>query len=654
MGRMFDRLRAFLGELKRRKVYRVAAAYAAVGFVIFQVAATAFPALHLPLAAQTLVVVLVLLGFPIALVLAWAFEVSPEGVRRTISEEGSSATEILHPRGGVGWDVALLAVVSLVSGGLGWAGWTLWLAPVDEPAVAEGERAAESRPPVSLDPTRVAVLYFDDNSEDGSLEHVARGLTEALIDELYLAEALDVVSRHAVKPFRDLDADMDSIVRTLKTGSLVEGSVERRGERLSATIRLIDGETLVHLMSERVEARGDDPLALRDSIVDRGARLLRRRLGTVVRFEEMRAGTESAKAWELFQRANLMREDAEALGEARDTASAGRLYRRADSLLARVERLDPDWIQPTLTRGWLALELARLRSPRTTEADPAALRLGIEHAKRALTLRPGDAPALALRGNLRYFLGNSVEPPASGRLFRRAEQDLRTAVVEDPGSARGWAGLAYLYREQGRFAEARVAITHLREADPFLARDPDYLFLSAGLALEMEDLEEAERLHRLGEQLYPDEPAWRAERLVIIASTGATPERADTAWLVLRELESLLPAEVYAPGRIMVAAVLARAGLRDSAEAVLARAREQGAGTPSTPYFAGFAKLVLGDTTGALDALEEYLREMPQRRSYVADDWWFRPLRDHPRFRTLVADGAEEARQAATPAAGPG
>lgn len=638
MANVFDRLRFFLAELKRRKVYRVAAAYAAFAFVALQVAAIAFPALHLPLLAQTVVVVLVAVGFPIALVLAWAFEISPEGVRRTISEEGSSATRILHPKGNLGWDLALLAAVTIACGGLAWAGWTQWLAPAAEAGEDRRAAASDTAEAGPLDPTRVAVLYFDDLSPDGSLEHVAKGLTEALIHELQEAGGtLNVLSRYAVKPFRDEEVPLDSIVGALRVGSLVAGSVERRGELLSATVQLVDGETLEQEMSERVEARGDDPLALRDSIVDRGARLLRRRLGTLVRTEEMRAETGSTRAWELFQRAEQMREDAEALARAQDTVSARRRYERADSLLAQVERLDHGWTQPVLARGWLALEQARLRSPRLAQADPEVLRRGIAHAERALELSPGDPRALELRGNLRFFLGNALGPPDSRGLMENAEEDLRAATVEDPSRARAWGGLAYLYFFEGRIAEAQVAARRMRDADPFLAHDADYLYLSARLALEREDLEVAERLYRRGQELFPKVSAYRSDRLLIIASTGATPERADTAWQVLRELEALLPSETYPPGHIMVGAVLARAGLRDSAEAVIERAQKAASGDGWTPYFTAYARLTLGDTAAALDALERHVGAMPERRRYLASDWWFEPLRDHPRFRALIS-----------------
>ena len=121
---------------------------------------------------------------------------------------------------------------------------------------------ADAGPP--MDPTKIAVLYFDDLSLDQDLAYLADGLTEALIHALGEIEPLRVISRNGVKPYRDLLIPIDSLARILGVGSLVEGSVERSGDQLVATVQLVDGTTQTQFFSERIVGGGDDLLALRE------------------------------------------------------------------------------------------------------------------------------------------------------------------------------------------------------------------------------------------------------------------------------------------------------------------------------------------------------------------------------------------------------
>ena len=168
---------------------------------------------------------------------------------------------------------------------------------------------ADAGPP--MDPTKIAVLYFDDLSLDQDLAYLADGLTEALIHALGEIEPLRVISRNGVKPYRDLLIPIDSLARILGVGSLVEGSVERSGDQLVATVQLVDGTTQTQFFSERIVGGGDDLLALRDDIVEEATRLLGQQLGRELQLRDVRAGTESSEAWQSFQQAARLLEDAE-------------------------------------------------------------------------------------------------------------------------------------------------------------------------------------------------------------------------------------------------------------------------------------------------------------------------------------------------------
>jgi TolB-like protein/Tfp pilus assembly protein PilF len=630
-----------MAELRRRKVFRVAAVYAGVGFVLVQATAYLFDALLFPEWAHRLFVVFVVMGFPVALVGAWAFELTPEGIRtaRRADAADGEAVEAEGPaRPGGSRAMLSVAAVAVVGAGVaaaGWAAWQAWLAPEPErSATAVDADSAGGELPA----TRIAVLYFDDHSEGGGMGHVAAGLTESLIHELNRAPGLDVVSRNGVKPYRNPDVSMDSIARALGAGSLVEGSVEREGDELLVTVQLVDGATASHLLSERVRGHVDAPLEVRDELVEKVAGLLRRELGQEVRLREARAETESSRAWELYHLARDIRTDADSFRREGDAEAARRLYLQADSVLAEAEELDPDWQWPAIQRGEVALALGRLASPEVTGTKETWLERGIEHADRVLSEEPDDAAALELRGQLRYYLAQTHRGAGAAEMLESAERDLRRAVSEDPGRAEAWSRLAYLLRGQARFAEARSAVRRSREADRFLMADRDYLYLRASLALDLEAFEQADRLLREALEQYPGEPAFLYKRLQYLASTASAADDVDRAGAVLERFEAVTRTGPWAPGRALLAAVAARAGDADSARAVLGRLEDGSPLGPDAAANAAYAHLQLGERRRALDLLARFLEANPGQRDYVAREWWWRPLRDHPRFRELVGD----------------
>lgn len=638
----------WLAELRRRKVFRVAAVYGAAGFVLVQATAYLFEALLFPPWAHRLFVVFVLLGFPIALVLAWAFELTPEGMRPT-SALGSHGDGTGGPIGRhrTLFVLALVATVGTAVALAGWTAWSGWLAPRSQGPDAVTEPAATERPEArerELPQTRIAVLYFDDFSPDGELAHLANGFTEALIHELAQAEGLDVVSRNGVRPFRGRGVLPDSVAWVLGAGSLVNGSVERYGNELQVTVQLVDGATATHILSERLEGRVDAPLELRNRLVQQVSDLLRRRLGREVRLQEARAETDDPRAWELYYLAGRVRDDADSLRREGDFEGARKIYLEADSLLARAESRDSSWTTATVQRGWVSLALARVGSPVVSEADRRWLRTGIGHADRALTVDPGSPSALEVRGELRYYLARAQQSEAADSTMRSAEADLRRAVSEDPERAAAWSRLAYLYWFQGRFAEARSAVRRSREADRFLLEERDYLYLTASLALDLEELGRADRLTREGMESYPDDPAFLYKRLQYLASTASSPDAVEEAWDVLERFEATTR-RLWPPARLLVAAILARSGMADSARAVLARNPvEPGSGTgdPDAWVNAAYAHLQLGNVERTLELLDRYLEARPGQAEYRSREWWWRPLHDDPRFRRLVGVPASE------------
>ena len=629
-----QRLNVLLSELKRRHVFRAVTVYAVAAWALVEVASTVLPVFPIPDpdAILRILVFLVVLGFPVALVLAWAFDLTTDGVQRT-GENESAPPVVRNFLQSVPFRASLVVFVLGFTGAMGWVGWQLWLRP-GVTGTGSGESAGEA-----MDPTRLAVLYLDDHSPAGELGYLANGITESLIHELSRIEALHVVSRNGVKPYRDLTIPVDSLARLLGVGSLVEGSVAGGGDRILVTVQLVDAASGMHLLSEEIESEGGDILTLKDGIVREAVRLLGQSLGRELRRREGENEARDPAAWGLYQQAQHLREDADTLRWALgDTTSAGRVLVRADSLLGEAASLDQRWVHPVVDRGWVARTRAGLLSSSATTRDPLLLQQGVEYAEEALRRNPGNPGALALRGTIRVDLFRVGEGEDLEALAREAEEDLRSAVAGDAGQAYAWVALAELLRLRGEFPEASIAAEHALDADPFLINaEKEIIFTLSQVWLDVGDVEKADLWTDEGRRRFPAEPSFPSAKLVILAGRGGEGEVVDTAWALMAQVtrELGLP-QAWRLGRLQVAAVLALAGLPDSATAVVEAVRSEGATGAYIQYFEANVRVRLGQYDQAMDLLEGYLEAMPHRRAYIGRDWWWEPLRSNPRFQALV------------------
>ena len=208
----------FWSELKRRKVIRVAVAYVIIAWVMVEVSSVMFPGLNLPEWTVTLVIALAIIGFPVALVLAWAVDVTPEGIR---ADPGSSAAQ-----------------------------------PEDAPASKAGRDERSS----------VAVLPFVNLSNDPDNEYFSDGISEELLNLLCKVPKLTVASRTSSFSFKGKDADLRTIAQCLDVDVVLEGSVRRSGERVRITAQLIDAPTDRHLWSETYDRELSDVFDVQDEI----------------------------------------------------------------------------------------------------------------------------------------------------------------------------------------------------------------------------------------------------------------------------------------------------------------------------------------------------------------------------------------------------
>jgi len=508
-----------------------------------------------------------------------------------------------------------------------------------------GARAATG---TGLDPKRIAVLYFGDLSSDKRLGYVADGLTEALIGELSQVPGLSVISKGGAGAWRDSTVAPDSVGRALQAGTLVLGRVEpTEADRIRVQVWLVDGTSGADLGKRAsFERPASDLVGARDSLAARAADLIRQQLGQEVRLRGQQEGTRSTAAWSLLQRAELLLKRGEAAADGGDTLSYQRSFAAADSLLAQAEALDARWADPIIERG----RLAYVRSRRAVE-DPIAagrwIATGLAHIDRGLALAPNDADGLELRGNLQYWkwlLRLEQDPTAATELRNRARADLEQATRLNPAQAGAWASLSHLYyNDPGTsLTDVLLAARRAYESDAFLSNASTIVERLFYAAYDLDQPVDAAHWCEEGERRFPEESAFTTCQVFLMTMRGQTPDP-DKAWrLATSEVLAAGGEAAYrqAEARMMVAGVLARAGLKDSARAVARGAIASADVDPTRDLYLqqAFVFTLLDDKPAAVAALKTYLANNPERREGFASDpgWRLRALADDPAFRDLV------------------
>src|SRR5438552_5946239 len=275
--------RNFFTELKRRNVYKVAVAYAVVGWLVIQVTATIVPALHLPDGLTTAVVVLTLVGFPVALVIAWAFEMTPEGMKRT---ENISPDEVI-PQWSKKKFAALIIGVAIIAAGL---------------LVFQLLRSSRSTITATADAKSIAVLPFVNMSADKNDEYLSDGMTEELINVLSKMPGLRVPGRTSCFAFKGKNEEdiFHKVGDQLHVNTVLEGSVRKAGEKLRVTAQLINVSDGYHLWSKDYDGDVKDILNFQSNVAKRVVEALQVKLGVEVARALAKKPTEDPEAHRLY------------------------------------------------------------------------------------------------------------------------------------------------------------------------------------------------------------------------------------------------------------------------------------------------------------------------------------------------------------------
>ena len=526
----------FFAELKRRNVYKVAVAYAVVGWLVMQIAATVVPALHLPDGITSAVVVLTLLGFPIALVIAWAFEMTPEGMKRT---ENVSPNEFI-PQWSARKFAAMIVSIALLAAAL------FVFQMLRSKSVSPAPPAAST-----VSEKSIAVLPLLNESGDPKDEYFSDGLSEELIAALAQIRELKVIGRSSSFRFKERKEESKTIGEMLGVATLLEGTVRKQGERVRIVAELINAADGVELWTRTFDRELKDIFAVQEEIATAVAASLKVTLLGADERSTAKPATKSTEAHHAyllghyyFQRRNLAD------------------YGKAVSYFDEAIRLDPDYALAYAERSEAWTLIGDLSGQRKT-AWPKAR----EDAEKAVAIAPALAEAHAALGWVRFFVdwkfaeglselkrAKELSPanPTANELLARvivylgqvdeAERQARQAVELDPLSVTAQGNLARALFVAGKLDEAEAAERKAAELQPSAAGIHRYQVL---VAVQRGDGETA-----LSEaQLEPD-PGYRRFEIALAQWMRRDRNAADVALTDLiangRDQMAYQIAEVYA------------------------------------------------------------------------------------------------------------
>ena len=403
---------SFFEELKRRKVYRVAVGYVIAAGGIIQLASAVFPAWELPNWTLRLVVVGLLLGFPIALLLAWAFDVTPQGIQTTAPVVSSTAGSRHRGR-----NVLLLVGLGMLISAV--AGYFLLL-----------PHAAATRMEKSI-----AVLPFENFSDRPDAAFFADGIQDDILTNLSKISDLKVISRTSVMAYRDQKTkNVRQIGKELGVSAVLEGSVRREGNRVRLNVQLINASDDHHIWAEDYDRELTDVFAIQTDLAQKIADELQAQLSPREKEQMMRPPTNNGEAYLAFVEAHNLQA---ALEEKPKLKQAVQLYQRAIEL-------DPKFVQPVANLSILHSWLYHNFDPTDAERE-----LARQYAEQALALAPDLPEAHLARGCFLYYGARDYD--GALKEFAIAQQGL-------PNDSSVSLSIGAIQRRQGKWEESNASL----------------------------------------------------------------------------------------------------------------------------------------------------------------------------------------------------
>jgi TolB-like protein/Flp pilus assembly protein TadD len=430
----------FFEELQRRKVYRVAAAYIiAAGFII-QIGSAVFPAWELPNWSLRLVVVFLLIGFPIALILAWAYDVTPQGIRVTTKTAAET-----HLRRNL---IILITIGAIISAAAGFL-----LLP----------RASAHKIDKSI-----AVLPFQNLSDEKENAYFADGMQDDILTNLSKIGDLKVISRTSVMSYRDGTRNAREIGKALGVATLLEGSVRRIGNRVRVNVQLINADNDEHIWAEDYDRDLTDVFAIQSDLAKKISATLQAKLSPNEKARLDRRPTENPDAYLLFIQAEQYATGPDMFSD--DSRKAEQLYEQAIKL------------DPNFAAAFACLSMVDSWAYHTFDPTPARRERARVTADQALRLQP-DLPEGHLALGFSYYYGD--------RDYERALAEFEIAKRDLPNEAQAYMAIGAIQRRQGKWTESTANFERATTLDP---QNASFLFNLGFSYVAQRDFETADKI----------------------------------------------------------------------------------------------------------------------------------------------------------------
>ena len=545
---------SFFAELKRRNVYKVAIAYAIVGWLLIQVATATFPVLEIPNWAIKLVIALVLLGFPIALILAWAFELTPEGIKLTESDELSG-----KPFRSRAW-IYVVIISGAISGGLFFVGRY----------TALNKQSASAQ----VSTKSIAVLPFENLSEEKANAYFADGIQDEILTRLSKIADLKVISRTSTQKYKSAPDNLREIAHQLGVSNILEGSVQKASDQVRVSVQLIDVRDDSHLWAETYDRKLTDIFGVESDIAKSIAQALQAKLSG---HEEQAFGAKPTSNPEAY--------DAYLRGLAAEGESIRSVYpiQKAISFYKRAVHLDPNF-----ALAWSSLSRAHSSLYPSFGDSTEAAKRALETAQKLQPDSPETLLALA-----QYQYSELHDYDAARTNFLHVSKML-------PGNSEIPAALAQIARHQGNWEEAVAYYDQALVLDP---RNVELLTETADNYDDLRRFDNARKLYDRALEIKPNDLDLLASKAAIYQAQGNLPQAAKC----LEEVNALTPSYEAVPQK--VDQLIFERNYRGAVQLLETRFAQFQFGSElevgAFQEFLASSRLLAGDTAGAKASAEQ-------------------------------------------------
>jgi TolB-like protein/Tfp pilus assembly protein PilF len=583
--------RNFFAELKRRNVYKVAVAYIVAGWALSQGIAQVFPVFDVPNWVIRLIVVLIIIGFPVGVVFAWAFELTPEGIKRT------EVADAMPPA--IGYKKHTWIYIVVIGAIL-----SITLFFLGRYSASRASAAGGPAPSSSISQKSIAVLPFDNLSRDPDNAYFAEGVQDEILTRLAKVADLKVISRTSTQHFKSTPENLPEIAKQLGVTNILEGSVQKAKDQVRVNVQLINALTDAHLWAEIYDRKLTDIFAVESEIAKTIADTLQAKLTGSEKTAISNRPTENPQAYELYLKGRFFW-----------NKRTGQDLKTACDYFQQAIAADPQYATAyaALAESYLLIPLFAAGSPQDYFPRAKAA------AQRAIELQETSAEAHTALGALLCFSDSN---------FAESEKEFKRAIALNPNyaTAHHWFGNALLVA-LGRFDEA------IRENQRAVELDPLSLIINADLGSTFMIARRYDQaIAQLQRTLTLDNKfsysLWNlGEALYLKGDTAAAIAEYEKA----RALDD--DPQILA----LLGRAYADAGQKDKATHIIQELGERAKRQFVRGYLMALIYIGLGDKTKAIDYLErEYLNHDNIDTNWIRVDPMFDPLRGDPRFEALA------------------